>query len=158
MRNVRHVTLAAWLLLLFGCAQPEPAPTAPAPVADLKAQVAAKNAVWADAADRGDVKTLASLYTDTATMLPPGTAMVRGKPGIEQALTKMGKAGLRHFALTTVDLAQVGPDTAYEIGTFHVEARGPKKRWLPVDGKYVTVWKLMGADWLLNVDIWNMNK
>ena len=45
-------------------------------------------------------------------MLPPGMDMAQGKPAIEQALTKMGKVGLRNFTLTPVDLAQLGPDTA----------------------------------------------
>jgi uncharacterized protein (TIGR02246 family) len=151
---MKNAMLAAALLLLFGCAQPQPVP----PVPDLKAQIDANNAAWVAAANRGDAAAVAALYTETATMLPPGTQMQQGRAAIEKTVAGLGRSGIRNFRVASVDVAQVGPDTAREIGRFSLDAPGPKKHWVKVEGKYVVVWKLVGGKWLLDVDIWNTNK
>jgi uncharacterized protein (TIGR02246 family) len=149
---MKNAMLAVALLLLFGCAQPAPS------AADLKTQIDANNAAWAAAANRGDAAAVAAMYTETATMLPPGMPVQKGRAAIEKTVSAIGGSGIRNFALTSVDVAQVGPDTAREIGRFSLEAPAPKKHWVKVEGKYVVVWKLVGGKWLLDVDIWNTNK
>jgi uncharacterized protein (TIGR02246 family) len=151
---VKNAMLAAAMLLLFGCAQPAPAPSVP----DLKTQIDANNAAWAAAANRGDAAAVAAMYTETATMLPPGMEMQKGRAAIEKTVAALGHSGIRNFALASVDVAQVGPDTAREIGRFSLDARNPKKHWVKIEGKYVVVWKLVGGKWMLDVDIWNTNK
>jgi uncharacterized protein (TIGR02246 family) len=148
---VKNAMLAAAVLLLFGCAQPAPAP-------DLRAQIDANNVAWAAAANRGDAAAVAAMYTENATMLPPGMEMQKGRAAIEKTVTGLGRSGIRNFVLTSVDVAQVGPDTAREIGRFSLDAAAPKKHWVKVQGKYVVVWKQVGGKWLLDVDIWNTNK
>jgi uncharacterized protein (TIGR02246 family) len=148
---VKHAMLAAAVLLLFGCAQPSSAP-------DLRAQIDANNAAWAAAANRGDAAAVAAMYTENATMLPPGMEMQKGRAAIEKTVTGLGHSGIRNFTLASVDVAQVGPDTAREIGQFSLDAPAPKKHWVKVNGKYVVVWKLVGGKWMLDVDIWNTNK
>ena len=78
---MRNTMLAAATLLLFGCAQPAPGP-APAP--DLKAQIDANNTAWAAAANKGDAAGVAAMYTETATMLPPGMDIQKGRAAIEK--------------------------------------------------------------------------
>jgi uncharacterized protein (TIGR02246 family) len=151
---VKHAMLAATLLLLFGCAQPAP----PTPAPDLKAQIDANNAASVAAANRGDIAAIAAMYTETATMLPPGADIQKGRPAIEKILANIGGNGIKNFALTAVDVAQFGPDTAREIGRFSVDVPGPNKKLVKVDGKYVVVWKLVGGKWLMDVNIWNTNK
>jgi uncharacterized protein (TIGR02246 family) len=150
---MRHLTLVATMLLLFGCAQTMPPPQAP----DLKAQIDANNIAWAAAANRGDAAAVAAMYTENATMLPPGMDMQYGRAAIEKTVAKLGGSGIRNFVLTAIDVSQVGPDTAREIGRFIVDAPGPKKKLVKVDGKYVVIWKQVGGKWLLDVDIWNLN-
>jgi uncharacterized protein (TIGR02246 family) len=147
--------LAAAAVLLFGCAQPA---VTPAPAPDLKATIDANNAAWSAAANRGDAAGVAALYTENANMLPPDMDIQHGRAAIEQTVASFGKAGVRNFALTAVDVAQVGPDTAREIGRFTVDVPGPRKRLIPIAGKYVVVWKRVGDKWLLDTDIWNKNK
>jgi uncharacterized protein (TIGR02246 family) len=151
-RSVKNVMLAAAVLLLFGCSQPAP----PAP--DLKSQIDANNAAWTAAANRGDAAALAAMYTDNATMLPPGMEMQRGRAAVQKTATALLGSGIRNFTLASVDVAQIAPDTAREIGRFTLEARDPKKRWVKIEGKYVVIWKLVGGKWLLDVDIWNANR
>jgi uncharacterized protein (TIGR02246 family) len=157
---MKKASLTALLLLLFGCAQTPPPPPAPAePVADLKAQIDANNAAWAAAANRGDAAAVASMYTENATMLPPGTGIQQGRAAIQKTVAAIGRSGVRNFALQSVSLDRIGPDTAREIGQFTLDAPGPiKKHWVKVHGKYVVIWKLANGKWMLDTDIWNTNK
>jgi len=70
---MRNAAFAAVLFLLAGCSQPAPF----TPVPDLKSQIDANNLAWAAAANRADPIAVAYLYTETATMLPPGMDMQR---------------------------------------------------------------------------------
>ncbi len=153
---MKRATFAATLLLLFGCAQSTPPPTAPIP--DLKVQIDANNAAWSAAANRGDAAAVAAMYTETATMLPPGMDIQKGRAAIEKTIAAIGGSGVRNFALTAIDVSQVAPDTAREIGRFTAQAPGPRKRLVTLNGKYVVIWKQVAGKWLLDVDIWNLNK
>jgi ketosteroid isomerase-like protein len=85
-----------------------------------------------------------------------GTANRPG--GDRKTVAALGSSGIQNFTLTALDVSQVGPDTAREIGRFSLDAPGPKKKLVKVEGKYVVVWKQVGGKWLLDVDIWNLNK
>jgi ketosteroid isomerase-like protein len=98
------------------------------------------------------------MYTETATMLPPGMDLQPGRAAIEKTVAALGSSGIRNFPLASIDVSQVGPDTAREIGRFSLDARDPKKHWGRLDGKYGVVWKQVGGKWMLDVDIWTMNK
>jgi ketosteroid isomerase-like protein len=101
---------------------------------------------------------VAAKYTENATMPPPGMDIQKGRAAIEKTVAGLGGTGIRNFALTAVDVSQVGPDTAREIGRFSLDAPAPKKKWVKADGKYAVVWKLVAGEWLLDVDLWNLNK
>jgi uncharacterized protein (TIGR02246 family) len=151
---MRATIAAVGVFLLFGCAQSNT--NAPAP--DLKSQIDANDAAWSAAANRGDAAAIAAMYTETATMLPPGMPIQKGRAAIEKTAATLEKAGIRNLTLTAIDVSQVGPDTAREIGQYTLDAPGPRKKFVKVDGKYVVIWKLVGGKWLLDVDIWNPNK
>jgi uncharacterized protein (TIGR02246 family) len=151
---MRATIAAVGVLLLFGCAQSN----TNAPGSDLKSQIDANDAAWAAAANRGDAAAIAAMYTETATMLPPGTPIQKGRAAIEKTVATLGKTGTKNFSLTSIDVSQIGPDTAREIGQYSLDAPGPRKKFVKVEGKYVVIWKLVGGKWLLDVDIWNPNK
>ena len=48
-----------------------------------KAEIEAVNAKWIDFFNKGDFAGVASLYTDDATVFPPGSGMVKGRAAIE---------------------------------------------------------------------------
>ena len=47
-----------------------------------KAEIVRLNAQWMNFFNKGDFVGVASLYTDDATALPPGSAMVKGRAAI----------------------------------------------------------------------------
>jgi ketosteroid isomerase-like protein len=53
-----------------------------APVFAQQAEIDAVNAKWIDFFNKGDFAGVASLYTEDATAFPPGSGMVKGRPGI----------------------------------------------------------------------------
>ena len=51
-----------------------------------------------------------------------------GRAAIQKTIAAIGGSGIKNFALASVDVQQVGPDTAREIGRFSLDAPGPKKK------------------------------
>jgi uncharacterized protein (TIGR02246 family) len=123
-----------------------------APAFAQQAEIDAVNAKWIDFFNKGDFAGMASLYTEDATAFPPGSGMVKGRPGIE-ALWKGMAEKLGEPKLTTLDVKALGPSAAREIGTFSLMTKGSPPQ--PVTGKYLVVGEKVGNDWKLAADIWN---
>src|SRR5437762_1683172 len=85
-----------------------------------KAEIEAANAKWIDLFNRGDFAGIASLYTDDAAAFPPGSPMVKGRAAIE-AMRKGMAEQAGDPKLTTLDVKQLGPSAAREIGTFSLK-------------------------------------
>ena len=126
-----------------------------APAFAQKAEIEAVNAKWVEFFNRGDFAGVASLYTDDATVFPPGSAMVKGRAAIE-ALWKNMAEQVTDPKLTTLDVKPLGPSAAREIGTFSLKTKSPRPQ--EVTGKYLVVWEKVGSEWKLAADIWNDGK
>lgn len=126
-----------------------------APALAQQAEIEAVNAKWMDFFNKGDFAGVASLYTDDATAFPPGSAMVKGRAGIE-AMWKGMAEKVSDPKVTTLDVKPLGPSAAREIGTFSLKIKGATPQ--EVTGKYVVVWEKVGSDWKLAADIWNDGK
>jgi uncharacterized protein (TIGR02246 family) len=124
-------------------------------LAQSKATIEKLNDVWTAAFNKGDAAAVAALYSEDAYVLPPGSAMVKGRAAIEgfwrQAAQQMGDA-----KLTTVDVLPLGRSAAREIGTVTLKTKSQPPQ--EVVGKYVVVWRKVGRDWKLATDIWNTDK
>ena len=99
-----------------------------------------------------DFDSLDRVYTHNARVLPPGAGMVAGRENIKSfwrsAIDQMGVTAVK---LETVEFEQVG-ETGFEVGRGRLEfASGA----VPVNVKYVVVWKREDGVWKLHVDIWN---
>jgi len=152
-KQVRRIRIACLGLLVFGTAVAGFVHTAAAE--DLRKTVETNNAKWAEAFNRGDAAGVAALYTEDATLMPPGASMVEGRQAIQDFWQKVIQSGLKDAALTTVNVQGNG-DTAYEIGKVSLTAHLPGKDPQVISGKYVVVWKKGSDDmWKLHVDIWN---
>ncbi len=125
------------------------------PAFGQQAEIEAVNAKWMDFFNKGDFSGVASLYTEEATAFPPGSAMVKGRPGIE-AMWKGMAEKVSDPKVITLDVKALGPSAAREIGTFSLKTKGTPPQ--EITGKYVVVWEKIGNDWKLAADIWNEGK
>jgi len=104
---------------------------------------------------KGDTKSLASLYTKDACLLPTSSGIVKGRKAIEEFWGGViAGMGLKEIELKTVEVIGEG-DAATEMGEYmlKLEPRGQKPA---VDkGKYIVLWKKTPEGWKLHWDIWN---
>ena len=129
----------------------------PASAQSLKAAIDAQNAKWVQEFSSGDATALAQLYTPQAHVLPAGAPMATGRAEIQKMYESMVKSGLKNFSLQTVSLQSYGR-VAREIGRFAVDAPGANGATTHVEGKYVVIWRHEPTGWMLDTDIWNMDK
>jgi len=120
-----------------------------------KAEIVRLNAQWMNFFNKGDFVGVASLYTDDATALPPGSAMVKGRAAIRVMWEHMAEQ-VTDPRVTTLEVKSLGPRAAYEIGNFSLKTKDPTPK--EVTGKYVVVWQKIRGNWKLAVDIWNEGK
>jgi uncharacterized protein (TIGR02246 family) len=143
--------IAVGLVALAGCK-----PAAYDSTAD-SAAVGELNKSWATAYNAGDADGLSNLYTDDATVTPPGVAALVGREAIRNFIASdsaAAKAAGMTMNIASTDLG-VTPDLAYDTGTFTVtDASGAT-----VDsGSYVSVVKKKDGKWFLYRDIWNSDR
>ena len=120
---------------------------------DVRAEIDAVNAQFADGAGRGDIEAMGGVYTDDARILPPGSPMVEGRAAIQEFWASAAQA----LGVTGVDLAtdvlETQEEVAQEIGAYTIHgADGVLDQ-----GKYVVIWKRTGDGWRWHWDIWNSN-
>ena len=124
-------------------------------LAQNKATIEKLNDVWTAAFNKGDAAAVAALYTEDAYVLPPGSAMVKGRPAIE-AFWRQAAQQMTDAKLTTVDVLPLGRSAAREIGTVTLKTKSQPPQ--EIVGKYVVLWRKVGRDWALATDIWNTDK
>jgi uncharacterized protein (TIGR02246 family) len=120
-----------------------------------KSEIEAMNAKWMELFNKGDFAGVATLYTEDAIALPPGSGMVKGSAAIG-AMWKSIAEQVNDPKVTTLDVKPLGSSAAREIGTFSLKTKGPTPQ--EVTGKYVVVWEKVGTDWKLAANIWNDDK
>jgi uncharacterized protein (TIGR02246 family) len=122
--------------------------------AQLKETIEAVNAQFMEAVSAGDAAAVTAFYTEDATLLPPGAAMVQGLPAVRESWVASFAEGGFTLNLSTVSVDGAG-EFAYEIGTWSMPAAEGEGGAVE-QGKYLVVWK-RGADgsWKLHADIWN---
>ena len=126
--------------------------------ADDSAEVKALQAVdqtWVKAYNAGDAATAASLYDESAQLMPPGAKSQHGRAAIRTFLaTDMAasaKAGLTFHLDDKSDGGATGA-MGWMSGTYSVTDKTGKV----VDtGKYLSVSKKEGGKWLYVRDTWN---
>jgi uncharacterized protein (TIGR02246 family) len=126
-----------------------------APALAQKAEIEAGNAKWIELFNKGDFAGVASLYTEDATVFPPGAAMVKGREAIG-ALWKGFAEQVTDPKLTTLDVKSFGPSAAREIGIVSLKTKSATPQ--EVAAKYVVLWEKVGDDWKIAIDIWNDGK
>jgi ketosteroid isomerase-like protein len=99
-----------------------------------------------------DAAALASLYADTAILMPPNEPMVRGGAEI-QAWFERALARLRSVRIRVTESRREG-EHASQAGTFTTSADANADTR---SGKYVLLLKQHAGDWKIQYDIWNLD-
>ena len=146
----RLVVVVAGLLACIGCA------TAGG-TSDEASRILQLDADWSQAAQGRDVDRVVSFWADDATVFPPGSPPVIGKPAIREFVARSFQTpGFSISWKTTRVVVSRSGDLAYGAGTNRVTFSGPDGKQVTVEGKAVTVWRREpGGAWKCVIDIWN---
>lgn len=127
-----------------------------AEVGQARKAIAAANLKFGEAVRQGNAAAVGALYAEDAILLPPGSEMIKGRPGVQEFWQGGLKMGIKDAVLTSVDVTAFG-NTAVEIGTYALKIQPEGQAAIIEDhGKYVVVWKKAEVgSWKLSVDIWN---
>ena len=129
--------------------------TRPEPAVDdeVRSEIEQADRRFGEAIARGDAEGAArDVYTEDATILPPGAPMIRGRDNIvdfwrEAAL----ELALEKAELSTVELKSAG-EFVYQIGRADLVLGGQR-----VQGKYTMLWRQEDGRWKWHVDCWNLD-
>jgi len=135
--------------LVLGLALP-PAAVAQAGAPDLKAQITKLDQAWQTAYNAKDAAGVAALYAEDAKVMAPGSATVSGRAAIQAYFADQVKLGGTN-TLTTGEVLD-GGTFAIAIGGY--VATGPDGKHLD-HGTYMTIYKKVGAGWMIYRDTWN---
>ena len=108
-----------------------------------------------------DAAALASLYADTAILMPPSEPAVSGRAEI-QAWFERALARLRSIRIIMTETLREG-DHAFQAGTFMSSAADASSSsagepGAAVAGKYVLLLTEHAGDWKIQYDIWNLDQ
>jgi len=110
---MKHLLLLP-VALLLACAS---CASAGSPV-DVRARILQLDAEWSEAAQGRDVDRIVSYWADDATVLPPGSPPVVGKPAIREFVAKSFQTpGFRISWKTNDVVVSASGDFAYATGT-----------------------------------------
>ena len=152
----RGVFLVAGLFLVMVSIVPlGSVPESEMDIAQIRAAIEAGNLKFGEAVRKGDAAAIAALYSEDATVLPPDSAMIKGRQAIQASWNRSLQMGIKDAVLTTVEVSGAG-DYAYEIGKVLLTIQPAGQAALQQTAKYVVVWKKAASgSWQLHVDIWN---
>lgn len=137
---LKPIVLSTALLVLSGCASFDRS----------DAGVRQGRADFKEAFNKQDAASLAMVFTEEATLMPPNMPLLTGRAGIQSFWQAGFTRGLSHIEKTPVYIEVLG-DTAIEMNRYVVTV-GERK----VQGKDMLVWR-RGTDgkWRIAADIWN---
>lgn len=102
----------------------------------------------------GNAKAIAEMYTEDGKIFPGGRRIMEGREALEQYWTPGAEARISYHKITPEEIKFLG-DYAYDFGYYEgktTRTDGTVSDWA---GKYVIIWKRVGEEWQIYLDIWN---
>ena len=109
-------------------------------VTDYQTEVLAIARAWEKSAGTRDAQGIAALYTENATLLPPGLPAISGRQNIAAFWQGFFDAGASDAKLKSIQIVGSG-DFAYEIGEYSAMMPQPSGGTAPGTGKYLVVFE-----------------
>ena len=101
----------------------------------------------------GNYDQASSLFAADGVLMAPLSEAAYGQKQVERLLRQLGDAGYSDLRLETTRIDHSG-DMAMELGRFSLVIRKTDGTLVPERGKYVKVWRRLGA-WLVMADCWS---
>ncbi len=120
---------------------------------DVANKIRMANQKFIEAFHRKDASGVASLYTHSALLFPPGADITEGFEAITRFWKGAMDMGITDVKLETVSVEDFG-NAAAEVGKYTLVAGSA----VADEGKYIVVWRLEDGAWKLHRDIWNTSK
>jgi uncharacterized protein (TIGR02246 family) len=109
---------------------------------------------WARHWNAGELDGVVAAYAEDAVYLPPHHEAVHGRDAIRDYLKAPLGHGVSDLVFEVTYIKQQGP-IAWDVGTYRMtipQDDGTKKE---DHGKYLSVWRRVGKNWLLAADAWS---
>jgi ketosteroid isomerase-like protein len=123
------------------------------PFRDVDSQLRDLTQDFATSFNTGNYDQAAALFAADGVLMASPHEAVYGQKQVERLLRQMGETGYGDLRLETTRVEHSG-DMAMELGRFTVVVRQADGTVVPESGKYVKVWRRLGA-WLLMADCWS---
>jgi ketosteroid isomerase-like protein len=123
------------------------------PFRDVETQLREQTQDFAMAFNTGNYDHAARFFAGDGVFMAPMYEAAYGQKPVERLLRELGEAGYSDLRLETMRIDHSG-DMAMELGKFSVVIRKADGTLSPERGKYVKVWRRLGA-WLIMADCWS---
>jgi|SRR5579872_1225748 len=123
------------------------------PPRDVEFQLRELTQDFATAFNTGNYDHAASMFSFDGTLMAPHYDSALGQKPVEHLLRHLGELGYNDLRMETTRIEHSG-DMAMELGRFSMMLCKPDGTKIPDRGKYVRVWRRLGA-WLLVADCWS---
>jgi uncharacterized protein (TIGR02246 family) len=109
---------------------------------------------WAQNWNTGELEQLVAAYAPDAVYLPPHHEAVHGRDSIRDYLRVPRSHGVSDLAFDVTYIKQSG-DVAWDVGAYRISMPQNDGTTRQDHGKYLTVWKRAGKNWLIAADAWS---
>jgi uncharacterized protein (TIGR02246 family) len=125
------------------------------PFLDVESQIRSLSQDFVTSFNTGNYDQVAAMFAADGVFMMPHHEPANGQKPIERLLRQLSDAGYEDLRLETLRVEYSG-DMAMEIGRYSVAIRQANETTVGDRGKYVKVWRRLGA-WLIMADCWSSN-
>lgn len=125
------------------------------PFVDVESQIAGLSQDFVTSFNTANFDQVGALFANDGAFMAPHHEPVYGPKGVERLLREFSEAGFQDLRVETTRVEYSG-DMAMETGRYSVAIRQPNGTTMADRGKYVKVWRRLGA-WLIVADCWSSN-
>jgi|SRR6516165_7789185 ketosteroid isomerase-like protein len=123
------------------------------PLRDVESTLRDLTQDFATSFNTGNYDQAAGLFSHDGVLMAPHHEGAYGQKPVERLLRQLGEDGYSDLRMETTRVDYSG-DMAMELGRFSVVVRKADGMMIHERGKYVRVWRRLGA-WLLMADCWS---
>ncbi len=125
------------------------------PFMDVQSLIRGLSQDFVTSFNTGNYDQLAALFAPDGVFMAPNHEPAHGPKAVERLLRQFGENGYEGLRVETTRI-ESSADMAMEIGRYSVAIRQPDGTTSADRGKYLKVWRRLGA-WLIVADCWSSN-